>query len=174
MGDEHLDNIPEKESSKFIKSSVENHVPNPRSLLNQVSSIISYPNFDFLLEEFFGELAHNDLIPPRTNEANFVLEEEIRLDERLLYDNSSPRSPKEFNSENSDAIIESFSPSPILVQDIDPFMEEIDLFLASDGSIPSGIDSYYSDSEGDNIFLERLLYDDPIPLLDIPDFSNVV
>nr|GEU57099.1 hypothetical protein [Tanacetum cinerariifolium] len=174
MGDEHLDNIPEKESGKFIKSSVENHVPNPRSLLNQVSSIISYPKFDFLLEEFFGELAHIDLIPPRTNEADFDPEEEIHLDERLLYDNSSPRSLKEFNSENSNAIIESFSPSPILVEDSDPFMEEIDLFLASDGSIPSGIDSYYLDSEGDNIFLERLLYDDLIPLLDIPDFSNVV
>nr|GFA48680.1 hypothetical protein [Tanacetum cinerariifolium] len=29
MGDEHLDTIPEKESDKFIKSSVENLVPNP-------------------------------------------------------------------------------------------------------------------------------------------------
>nr|GEY37914.1 hypothetical protein [Tanacetum cinerariifolium] len=28
MGDEHLDTIPEKESNKFIKSSVENLVPN--------------------------------------------------------------------------------------------------------------------------------------------------
>nr|GEY91945.1 retrovirus-related Pol polyprotein from transposon TNT 1-94 [Tanacetum cinerariifolium] len=52
-------------------------------------------------------------------------------------------------------------------------MEEIDLFLASDGSIPSGIDSDYSDSEGDNLFPERLLHDDPIPLLDILDSSNV-
>nr|GEZ07267.1 hypothetical protein [Tanacetum cinerariifolium] len=61
-----------------------------------------------------------------------------------------------------------------LVQDCDPFMEEINLFLASDGSIPPGIDSDYSDSEGDNLFLERLLHDDPILLLDILDFSNVV
>nr|GEV40669.1 hypothetical protein [Tanacetum cinerariifolium] len=89
--------------------------------------------------------------------------EEIHLVERLLYDNSSPRPPKEFNSKNSDVIIESFSPSPISVEDSDPFMEEIDLFLASDGSIPSGIDNDYSDSEGDNLFLERLLHDDPIP-----------
>nr|GEX80541.1 hypothetical protein [Tanacetum cinerariifolium] len=55
---------------------------------------------------------------------------------------------------------------------LDPFMEEIDFFLASDVSIPPGIDSDYSDFEGDNIFLERLLHDDPIPLLDILDFSN--
>nr|GEV85107.1 hypothetical protein [Tanacetum cinerariifolium] len=59
-------------------------------------------------------------------------------------------------------------------EDSDPFMEEIDLFLASDGSMPSGIDSDYSDSKGDNLFLERLLHDDPIPLLDILSFSNVV
>nr|GFA03544.1 hypothetical protein [Tanacetum cinerariifolium] len=45
----------------------------------------------------------------------------------------------------------------------DPFMEEIDLFLTSDGSIPPGIDSDYSDSEEDNLFPERLLHDYPIP-----------
>nr|GFB67771.1 hypothetical protein [Tanacetum cinerariifolium] len=58
--------------------------------------------------------------------------------------------------------------------DSDPFTEEIDFFLASEGSIRPGIDSDYSDFEGDNIFLERLLHDDPIPLLDILDFSNVI
>nr|GEX97685.1 hypothetical protein [Tanacetum cinerariifolium] len=95
------------------------------------------------------------------------------LDE-LLYDNSSPRPSKEFNSENSNVIIESFSPSPIPIEDSDPFMEEIDLFLASDGSIPSGIDSNNSDSEWDNLFPERLLHDDPIPFSNILDFSNVI
>nr|GEW64134.1 hypothetical protein [Tanacetum cinerariifolium] len=145
-----------------------------QSLLNQGSSIISSPKFDSLLEEFSGELAHIDLIPSGINETEFDPEEEIRLVERLLYDNSSPRPPKEPNSKNSDAIIESFSPSPIPVDDSDPFMEEIDLFLASDGSIPSVIDSDYSDSEGDNLFLERLLHDDPIPIPDILNFSNVV
>nr|GFB29625.1 hypothetical protein [Tanacetum cinerariifolium] len=70
-------------------------------------------------------------------EADCDLEEEIRLIEKLLYDNSSPRPLKEFNSKNSDALIESSSPSPIPVEDSDPFMEEIDFFLTSDGSIPS-------------------------------------
>nr|GFA69790.1 hypothetical protein [Tanacetum cinerariifolium]GFA69806.1 hypothetical protein [Tanacetum cinerariifolium] len=37
--------------------------------------------------------------------------------------------------------------------------------------IPPGIDSDDSDSEGDNLFLERLLHDDPIPLSDTLDFS---
>nr|GEZ18432.1 hypothetical protein [Tanacetum cinerariifolium] len=82
------------------------------------------------------------------NESNCDPEEDIHLVERLLYDNSSPRPPKVFNSKNSDVIIESFSPSPIPVEDSDLFMEEIDLFLSFDGSIPRGIDSDYSDSEG--------------------------
>nr|GFB38778.1 hypothetical protein [Tanacetum cinerariifolium] len=44
-------------------------------------------------------------------------ENEIHFSERLLYDNSSPRPPEEFVYENSDADIESFSPSPIPVED---------------------------------------------------------
>nr|GEY85273.1 hypothetical protein [Tanacetum cinerariifolium] len=85
------------------------------SFLNQDSSIICSPKIDSLLEEFFDELAHIDLIPPRTNEADFNPEEEIRLAEKLLYDNSSPQPPEEPNSDNSNAIIEFFSPSPIPV-----------------------------------------------------------
>nr|GFB27989.1 hypothetical protein [Tanacetum cinerariifolium] len=54
-------------------------------------------------------------------------------------DNSSPRPPKEFVSANSDAAIESFSPSPILVKDSDSLMEEIDLFCTPDYPMPSGI-----------------------------------
>nr|GEZ24334.1 hypothetical protein [Tanacetum cinerariifolium] len=108
------------------------------------------------------------------DEADCDPEEEIRLIEKLLYDNSSPRPPEVINSENSDAVIASFSPSHIPFEDSDPFMEEIDLFLTSDGSIPLGIDSDCSDSEGDDLFLERLLYDYPILLPDILDFLNVV
>ncbi|GJU90044.1 hypothetical protein Tco_1302467 [Tanacetum coccineum] len=130
------------------------------SLLNQDTSIISSPKIDSLLEEFSGELAHIDLIPPGINEADFDPEEEIRLVEKLLYDNSSPRPPEEFNSENSDAIIESFSPSPIPVEDSDSLMEEIDLFLTPDDSMPPGIENDDYDSEGDILFLEELLSND--------------
>ncbi|GJX25683.1 hypothetical protein Tco_0231979 [Tanacetum coccineum] len=53
------------------------------SLLNRDTLIISSPKFDSLLEEFSGELAHIDLIPPGINEADFDPEEEIRLVEKL-------------------------------------------------------------------------------------------
>nr|GEZ12263.1 hypothetical protein [Tanacetum cinerariifolium] len=46
----------------------------------------------------------------------------------------------------------------------DPLLEEVDLFLASDNSIPSGIENFDYDSEGDIHFLEVLLVDDSVPL----------
>nr|GEV28734.1 hypothetical protein [Tanacetum cinerariifolium] len=45
----------------------------------------------------------------------------------------------------------------------DLLLEEVDLFLASDNSIPSGIKNFGYDSEGDIHFLEELLIDDSIP-----------
>ncbi|GJW43194.1 hypothetical protein Tco_0071993 [Tanacetum coccineum] len=137
------------------------------SLLNRDALIDSSPKFDYLLEEFSNELAHIDPIPPGIEEADFDLEEEICLVENLSYDNSSPRPPKERNSKNVDTIIESPSPSPIPVEDSDSHMEEIDLFLAFDDSMPPGIENDDYDSKGDIRFLEELLSNDPLPLLEI-------
>ncbi|GJV71062.1 hypothetical protein Tco_1491057 [Tanacetum coccineum] len=134
------------------------------SLLNQDTLIDSSPKFDFLFEEFSGELAHIDLIPPKIEKAGFDIEEEIRLVENLLYDNSSPRPPEELNLEIADSILESISPSPIPVTDSDSLMEEIDLFLASDDSMPPGIEDDDYDSEGDIRFLEEFLNNDSLPL----------
>ncbi|GJR46211.1 hypothetical protein Tco_1314314 [Tanacetum coccineum] len=71
--------------------------------------IDSSPKFDYLFEEFSGELAHIDPIPPGIEKADFYLEEEIRLVENLLYDNSSPRPSEELNLEIADTILESLS-----------------------------------------------------------------
>ncbi|GKF11511.1 hypothetical protein Tco_0049437, partial [Tanacetum coccineum] len=125
--------------------------------------IDSSPKFDYLLEEFSGELAHIDPIPPEIEKADFDLEEEICLVKNLLYDNSSPRPSEELNLENVDTIIESSSPCPILVEDNDSFMEEIDLFLASNDSMPPGIEDDDYNSEGDIRFLKELLSNDLLP-----------
>nr|GFD46436.1 hypothetical protein [Tanacetum cinerariifolium] len=69
--------------------------------------------YPIMLNEFAGELTLLKSIPPRIDETDCDPEEEIRLIEKLLYDNSSPRPPKEFASKNSDIESESFSPSPI-------------------------------------------------------------
>nr|GFA94287.1 hypothetical protein [Tanacetum cinerariifolium] len=181
MGEEHLNTISAMESDEFIKSCVENLVPNPNipkkiysnplfdeelismkidpqhfnaesdlieSLLNHDSSIIpSSSKNDSLLDEFADELTLLKSISPGIDETDCDPEEDICLIERLLYDNSSPRPPEEFVSDNSDTKIESFSPSPIPVEDNDSFMEEIDLSFTPDDPMPSGIKEDDYDSE---------------------------
>nr|GEV08768.1 hypothetical protein [Tanacetum cinerariifolium] len=255
MGGEHLDTILAIELDEFIKSSVENLVPNPsefegehecdmpacddfttfsnllfdvdddfsssddesfsdedilkkiysnplfdeviismkidphhfnaesdliKSLLNHDSSIISSSSkINSLLDEFTGELTLLKSIPPRINETDCDPEEEIRLIKKLLYNNSSPRPPEEFISENSDVAIESFSPSPIPVEDSDSFMQEMDLSFPQDDSIPPGIEEDDYDSERDILILEELLSNDSLSLpenksfhFDIPSSSR--
>nr|GEW28312.1 hypothetical protein [Tanacetum cinerariifolium] len=251
--DEHLDAILATESDEFIKSSVENLVPNPseskgengcdvpacfttfsnvlfdanyefdssddqslydedvpekifsnplfeeeiisikidhyhfnaesdliESLLNHDSSIIpSSSKIDSLFDEFAGELTLLKSIPPGIDKTDCDHENEIRLIERLLYDNSSPRPPKEFVYENSDAEIESFSPSPIPIKDSDSLMEEIDLSFTPDDPMLSGIEEDDYDSKRDILILEELLdnYSLSLPVIEsyhfnIPSFSR--
>ncbi|GKF66614.1 hypothetical protein Tco_0193131, partial [Tanacetum coccineum] len=87
---------------------------------------------DQIDDEFTDELTLHHSIPPGIDDVNLDPEGDILFLESLLYDNSSPRPPEEFNSKNS---IESFSPSPISVEDSDSLMEEIDIFLDGDDSI---------------------------------------
>nr|GFC72678.1 hypothetical protein [Tanacetum cinerariifolium] len=95
------------------------------SLLNHDSSIIpSSSKIDSLLDEFTGELPLLKSILPGIDETDYHPENEIRLSQRLLYDNSSPHPPEEFIFENSNADDESFSPSPIPIEDSDYPVEE--------------------------------------------------
>ncbi|GJR97795.1 hypothetical protein Tco_0269969 [Tanacetum coccineum] len=118
------------------------------------------PNENF---KIYSNPLFDDEIISRINKADFDPEEEIRLIHNLLYENSSP---EEHNSENVDTIVESLSPSPIPVEDSDSLMEEIDLFLASNDSMPLGIEDDDYDLEGDILFLEELLNNDSLPLLE--------
>nr|GEY32041.1 hypothetical protein [Tanacetum cinerariifolium] len=242
MGDEHLNMILATESDAFIKSSVENLVPNPsesegengcdvpacfttfsnilfeadyesdssdyqscsdedfskeifsnplfgeeinsmridqhhfnaefnliESLLNRDSSIISSSSkINSLLDELAGELTLLKLIPSGIDETDCYHEENIRLIERLLYDNSSPRPPEEFVFENSNADIESFFPSPIPNEDSDSFMEDIDLSFNPDGLVSPGIEEDDDDSERDMLIHEELLdnYSISLPVIE--------
>nr|GFB01418.1 hypothetical protein [Tanacetum cinerariifolium] len=100
-----------------------------KSMPNNDSSIIIPSKIVSLLDEFVGELTLLKSISPRIDETDCHPEEEIRLNKRLLYDNSSPRPPEEFVSDNSNADIKSFSPYPIPIKDSDSHMEESDLSL---------------------------------------------
>nr|GEX01466.1 hypothetical protein [Tanacetum cinerariifolium] len=252
MGDEHLNTIPATESDEFMKSCVENLVPNPsefegkngcdvpacfttfsnvlfdaeyefnsndgqslsdedflkkifsnpwfeeeiistkidphhfdaesdliESMLNHDSFIVPFSlKIDSLLDEFAGELILLKSIPSGIDATDRDPEEDIHLIERLLYDNSSPRPPKEFVSENSDAEIESFSPSPIPNEDINSFMEEIDLSFNPNDPMPPSIEDDDYDSERDILIHEELLDNYSLSLpgnesfyFDIPSFS---
>nr|GFA18388.1 hypothetical protein [Tanacetum cinerariifolium] len=149
------------------------------SSLNRDTLMISSLKIDSLLAEFADELIFLESIPPGVDEANCNLEEDIHLVERLLYDNSSPLPPKEFVSENSNDDIESFSPSPIPVEDNDSRMEEIDLSFNPDDPMPPGIEEDNDDSERDVLILEELPrnYSLSLPVnesfyFDIPSFSH--
>nr|GEY63851.1 hypothetical protein [Tanacetum cinerariifolium] len=123
------------------------------SLLNHNSSIISSSSkIDSLLDEFAGELTLLKSIPPGIDETDYHPENEIRLSQRLLYDNSSPHPPEEFNSENSNADAESFSPSPI--------MEEIDLTFTPDDPMPPSIEEDDDDSRDTLIHFDSTLKND--------------
>ncbi|GJU72432.1 hypothetical protein Tco_1263837 [Tanacetum coccineum] len=74
---------------------------------------------------------------------------DIRLVERLLYDNSTPRPPEDFHT-NLNMIIESLPTFPIPIEDNDSLREEIDIFPGPDNSIPPGIESDDYDSEDDD------------------------
>ncbi|GJV18164.1 hypothetical protein Tco_1363487 [Tanacetum coccineum] len=103
-------------------------------------------NFKFFSNTLF-DLDEEIHVPTKSDTLLDEVCREIHLVERLLYDNSSPRPPEEFNFENP---TESFSPSPIPVEDSDSLMEEIDIFLDGDKSIPPGIESDDFDSEDDD------------------------
>nr|GFD52026.1 hypothetical protein [Tanacetum cinerariifolium] len=93
-------------------------------------------------------------IPPGVDKTDCHPENEIRLSQRLLYDNSFPRPPEEFVSKNSNADDESFSPS----------MEEIDLTFTPDDPMPPSIEEDDDDSR-DTLIRENFLdnYSLPIP-----------
>nr|GFA94273.1 hypothetical protein [Tanacetum cinerariifolium] len=88
-------------------------------------------------------------------------DEEIRLIENLLYDNSFPRPPKELNAKIADTIIDSI-PLPIPVQDGNSQQEDIDIVTETDDVLPPSIENFADDPEGDICFLEELLINDSI------------
>nr|GEY42258.1 hypothetical protein [Tanacetum cinerariifolium] len=190
MEDEHLNTMPTTESDKFIKSSVENLVPNPSesegenecdvpARFTTFSNIVFDPDYDFYSvndqslfdEDFLKEIYSNPLFDEEIISMKIDLHHfnaESDLIESLLNHDSSIISTSskidslfdefaEFVYENPNAEIESFSPSPIPVEDSDSFMEEIDLSSTPDDPMPLGIEEDDYDSERDILILEELL-----------------
>ncbi|GKC64930.1 hypothetical protein Tco_1097528 [Tanacetum coccineum] len=159
MGDEHLSTIPEKESDEVIKSSVEDlvRIPSESEDTFESDSECDLPSCDDFspidIPEGKSMTFSNPLFD--SNDDFTSSDDESLSDEDVPEDN---------HLEIVDTIIESSSPSPIPVADSDSLMEEIDLFLATNDSMPPGIEDDDYDSEGDIRFLEELLNNNSLPL----------
>nr|GFC22695.1 hypothetical protein [Tanacetum cinerariifolium] len=125
------------------------------SLLNRHTFIDFSSKFDFS-----GELAH---IKPEIPKSDFDFEEEICLNENLVYDNSFPRPPKELNAEIADTIIESIPLLPIPVQDGNSQQEEIDIVTKTEDVLPPSVEN--NDDDYDLLLGEADLFlsDNSIP-----------
>ncbi|GJV98493.1 hypothetical protein Tco_1553745 [Tanacetum coccineum] len=148
------------------------------SLLNR-DILITSPKIDFLPEEFVGELDFIDLILPGIDKDDFdeddFDEREGEIDNDILQIEDEILCEKLLNvnllvdkiealklTPSIPFVLEYPYSSPIPVLDSEFLIEEVDTFLVSEDSIPPGIESDF-DSEGDIIFLDNLLNDDPIP-----------
>ncbi|GKF40751.1 hypothetical protein Tco_0124093, partial [Tanacetum coccineum] len=135
----------------------------------------SFSDKDVMKENFkifSNPLSDEEIISTKIDQHHFNAESDL-IDSLLNQDTLIIYSPKfdslleefsEFNSKNSDAIIESFSPSLIPVEDSDSLMKEIDLFLTPVDSTPPGIENDDYDSVGDILFLKELLSNDPLSI----------
>nr|GEY13677.1 hypothetical protein [Tanacetum cinerariifolium] len=97
MGDEHLDTILATKSDEFIKSSVENLVPNPKEFVSEnfdvaiesfSPSSIPVEDSDSLIEEIDLSFTPNDPMPPGIEEDDYDSERDILILEELLSYNS--------------------------------------------------------------------------------------
>nr|GEY25492.1 hypothetical protein [Tanacetum cinerariifolium] len=170
MGDEYLDTIPKKESDEFIKSSVENLDPNLSEFKDEhecdVPACDDFTAFSNLLFDIDDDFSSSDNKSFSDEDIPKEIYSNLLFDEEII---SIKTDPHHFNTEkiiskNSDAAIKSFSPSPIPVKDSDSLMEEIDLSLTPDDSMPPGIEEDDYESEGDILILEELLSNDSLSL----------
>nr|GEX78385.1 hypothetical protein [Tanacetum cinerariifolium] len=168
MGDEHLDTILETESDKFIKSSVENLIPNPSESEDDsecdVPACDDFTTFSNLLFDADDDFSSSD------NESfsdEYILKEiysNLLFDEEII---SIKMDPHRFNAEfdliesllNHDSLIISSSSK------IDCLLDEFAGELILPKSIPPRIDETDCDPEEEIHLIEKLLYDNSSPLL---------
>nr|GEY29296.1 hypothetical protein [Tanacetum cinerariifolium] len=155
MGYENPNTTAETELDEIIKSGVEELVPipsknevtleNKREYIEYVEASLHDPEIASLEEENTrsgNTTTHADVSLPEYDSFCFEIEPD---QERLINVLKN-----EISDDSSN----------------DPLLEEADLFLASDNSIPPGNENFTYDLEGDIRFLEALPSDDSIP------FSN--
>nr|GFA56646.1 hypothetical protein [Tanacetum cinerariifolium] len=174
--DEHLDTIPEIESDEFIKSCVENLVPNPsasegengcdvRACFTTFSNVLFDANYDSdssddqsLSDEdvpekiYSNPLFDEEIIPMEIDQHSFNAESDL-IESMPNHDSSVIISSK------IDSLFDEFAGELTFLNHFrrDSHMEEIDLSFNLDDPLPSGIEDDDYNSERDIPILKELL-----------------
>nr|GEY44606.1 hypothetical protein [Tanacetum cinerariifolium] len=195
MGDEHLDTIPKTESNEFIKSSVENLVPNP----SESEDLSDMTTSHFCDEDISKEIYSNPLFDEEINymkiDSHHFNDESDLVESLLNHDSliiSSSKIDSLLDKVAGELILLKSIPPGIDETDYDPeeeirlieklfdsFMEEIDLSFTSEDSMAPGIEEDDYDSKRDIPILKELLSNDSLSLpenesfhFDIPSSSR--
>nr|GEW06754.1 hypothetical protein [Tanacetum cinerariifolium] len=167
MGYVNSNTTPETKSDKIIKSSVEELVP---ILSENEVTLEDKRECDVLVCENTPVCDdHSEIFSDSKNDNDISSDEESFED--IEYVEASLPDP-EIVSVEEENVVQQEEEEERLINVVksnisddssnDPLLEEADLFLASDNSIPSGIENSADDSKGDIRFLEELLIDDSI------------
>nr|GEV78187.1 hypothetical protein [Tanacetum cinerariifolium] len=166
---------------EIIPMKIDQHPDNAKSdlmesLRTHDSSLLISSKIDSLLDEFAGEVTLLKSIQPGIDETDCDFEEDIRLIEKFLYDNSSPRPPEEFVLQ---ILILKLNLSLHLLSSLRIVMEEMDLFCTPDYPMPPGIVDEDYDSERDILIRKDLPRNNTLSFaekesfhFDIPSFSR--
>nr|GEU63620.1 hypothetical protein [Tanacetum cinerariifolium] len=175
MGDEHLNTIPATKSDEFIKSSVENLVPNPSEFEgeNECDVPAGFTTFSNVLFDADYDFYSSDDQSFSDEDLSKKIYSNLLFDEEIIPMKIDPHS---FNAESD--LIESMlnhDSSIIITSKSDSLFDEFTSELPLLKSIPPGIDETDFHPEDKTYFTKRLLYDNssPRPLKEIVyDISN--
>nr|GFA15303.1 hypothetical protein [Tanacetum cinerariifolium] len=186
MGDDHLDTIPKKESDEFIKSSVEDLVPNPSEFEDECEcdvpdcddsqtitfSTFSNPDDESSHEEVIYEMSFKTYSNPL-----FDLDEEIISSKfNPIHNEDLDSTLKNDRFDTESYLLESLLNRYTLMASslkINSLLAEFAGELIFLKSIPPGIDKANYDPEEDIHLVERLLYDNSSPRPLIRGFLSV-
>nr|GEU51362.1 hypothetical protein [Tanacetum cinerariifolium] len=179
MGYEHPNTTLETESDKVIKFGVEELVP----ILNEYEvTSKDKRECDVLVCEDSSTFDicdnHSNILSDSNNDDDISSDDNAFED--IEYVEASLPNPKIASlEEENDESYNSLSFSDNSLPEFETFSDltedtRIDLFLASDNSIPPGIENFAYDSEGDILFLEALLIDDSIPFPNNESYDPLV
>ncbi|GJU53000.1 hypothetical protein Tco_1226714 [Tanacetum coccineum] len=169
MGDEHLSTIPEKESDEFIKSSVEDLVPIPSESedTSDNESKCDVPVCDdsspLDVSEDNPVIFSNPLFDSNedftSSDDESLFEEDVPKETFKIYSNPLFEFDDDFTSSDVNLVFNE------VLEDVESedSGDEIDAFLDLD--ISTEIENDFHDSEGDIIFLEKLLINNTFPNL---------